>query len=276
MHKRKLLTSLILVSSASWLPASESLRKASEKSRTQFVAVAPPTSPPAKPTPSDKKTAPADSSKKVTTPKKPTKRVPAFPLKQITFKEPVGKAQRTKAAVSRSGAEPIKLVALTPESYGMTVSQQPSVFWYQSDKSPARGVKFSLYEDGAHKAIFSGRLPVPYQKGINRLDLKNLRVTLTPGKTYRWSVTYINSARSGSANAVTKAMLKVSAPSAALKTKLAATDGGDRIAALAEAGAWQDLLAELDDAGKSENAAVAKSAKAERSRLLAELGVDAL
>lgn len=187
------------------------------------------------------------------------------------FKTPPGKAQRKQTAGTRSGEEPVKLTALTPETHGLTNSAQPAFFWHQSDSAKPRQMVFTIYEQGMKKNLAKVPLNKAYTKGINRLDLGSLKVSLTAGKSYNWSVSFVTSRKSPSLNGVAKGSIKFAAPPAKQAAELKGATAARRATIYAETGAWHDLLAALDDLIKQDpkNSAVI----AQRDGLLGQVGL---
>lgn len=186
---------------------------------------------------------------KTTKPGAKTTRKPGRPPVSLPkFKTPPGQAQRKGSAGTRAGGDPVKVTVLTPETFGSTYSAQPSFFWYQSEASKPRQIIINIYE-GFDK-LAKVRLPEAYGKGVQRVDLEALKVSLSPGKTYNWSITYETNRRSPSLNAVSKGMVKFTPPAADIAATLKDADAGARASICAESGVWHDLLGALDDLKK--------------------------
>ena len=205
------------------------------------------------------------------TPKTTVKKKPA--IARPTFKTPPGKAQRKGSAATRAGKEPIKVAVLTPETYGMSYSTQPSFFWFQSDAAKAKQIIFNLYEEGSFKKIVKVPLNKAYAKGINRLDLTSLKVALEPGKSYSWSITFETNRRAPSLNSVSKGLIKCAPLPATIAAQLEAAGLADRSTIYAQNGAWHELLTTMDELIKANPGDA--SLKAERDEILAQVGLKA-
>jgi hypothetical protein len=196
---------------------------------------------------------------KTTKPGAKTTRKPGRPPVSLPkFKTPPGKAQRKGSAGTRAEGDPVKVAVLTPETFGSTYSAQPSFFWYQSEPSKPRQVTINIYE--GFEKLAKVRLPQAYGKGVQRVDLASLKVSLSPDKTYNWSITYETNRRSPSLNAVSKGMVKFTPPSADTATALEGADAGSSASIYAKSGVWHDLLGALDDLRKEDpDSAAAKA-----------------
>lgn len=79
---------------------------------------------------------------------------------------------------------------LAPNDMGITVHNQPTLYWYSSG-SLATTVLFTLIESDAAIPTVVARLEVPTKPGIHSVRLADFGIRLEPGKTYEWSVAVV-------------------------------------------------------------------------------------
>ena len=79
---------------------------------------------------------------------------------------------------------------LAPNDMGITVHNQPTLYWYSSG-SLATTVLFTLIESDAVVPTVVARLEVPMKAGIHPVRLADFGIRLEAGKTYEWSVAIV-------------------------------------------------------------------------------------
>jgi hypothetical protein len=153
-----------------------------------------------------------------------------------------------------------QLAALAPDHTGLTISAQPALYYFLP--SPA-GVHVALRPAGdASAAPLLEKDLSPARAGIQRIDLKALGVTLTPGSEYRWTVSDARGSSSGTIRRVD--------PSRDLARKLNGVPSGrSRYTLLAREGIWYDAL---DDVSRAADAGAALAGR-HRAALLEQIGL---
>jgi hypothetical protein len=165
------------------------------------------------------------------------------------------------------GLNPLPLAALSPSHTGLTISPQPVLYYFAPSAAKPR-LTLRPVSDPASPPLVEQELPLPRGAGIQRLELKSLGVTLTPGVEYRWTVSM-----AGEAREATGTIQRIE-PSAELSRKLSATSGRSRYAMLARAGLWYDALDEVSRAVEAapNNPLPAKH----RAALLEQIGLNSI
>jgi len=165
------------------------------------------------------------------------------------------------------GLHPLPLAALSPSHTGLTISPQPVLYYFAPGAAKPR---FTLrpVSDPSSPPLVEKELPLPRDAGIQRLELKSLGVTLTPGVEYRWTVSMAGEAREASGT------IQRIEPTTELSRKLSATSGRSRYAMLAREGLWYDALDEVSRAvGAAPNNPVPAK---HRAALLEQIGLSAV
>jgi hypothetical protein len=192
--------------------------------------------------------------------------------RKIVYKPPLrgAPAVRIDGGSRGSGVSLIALNVLAPDHTGLTVQEQPSLFWYQSELADVPFV-LTLLVDKQAKPVLEVKLPDAKRAGIQRLKLSDYRVTLSPGVEYEWVVALVVDPESRSKDVVASGSIQRVEPSAGLSARLANSSKTDRPYIYAEEGIWYDALAELSNLLETQpdNA----SLRAERAALLEQGGI---
>jgi hypothetical protein len=137
---------------------------------------------------------------------------------------------------AQEARESFMLVALAPDDAGLTITEQPALYWFASTWT-TRELQFSISEVTETRPLVERRLPPPAQPGIQRIALADLGVRLFPGKRYQWFVALVTDPTARSKDIVAGAVIeRVSMPPGLLP------DQRRDPVALARAGLWYDAF----------------------------------
>jgi len=165
-----------------------------------------------------------------------------------TYRPPLRGAPggRVGGGTRGTGRETFVLSVLAPDHTGLTVSEQPSLYWFISSPSTFP-VEVTVVDPRATQPIFETRIPPPVQAGAHRIRLADHGVRLTPGIAYRWYVAVVpDSGRRSKDILAGGAMERVALPES-LGAKLSQADKATVPFLYAEAGIWYDALAALSE-----------------------------
>lgn len=172
-------------------------------------------------------------------------------------------------STSRSGTPGVAVLqVLAPEQAGWTTEAQPSLYWHASEGMQFPG-QFTLIREGEDEPLLRGRLSAPDEAGIQRIELSRSDISLEEGASYRWTVSFVDPAHSGTELAI-GGIRRVAPP----KTLRAITDASsvpERLDALERAGLWYDAL-DLVTRSIEDNSG-AKNLVARRNAMLARVGI---
>jgi hypothetical protein len=164
------------------------------------------------------------------------------------------------------------LQILSPEHTGRTIQEHPSVFWYVSAPSPAKGVKckLTITSDDEPEPLVEKFFDPVKDIGIQRIDLKDIPKSLPSDGEFKVSVA-IMGAKSGDVM-IASSRIKRIAPSEKLLSKLLARPTpAERAIVYAQQGIWYDALAAISDQIAAEP--TNKALHAERASLLERVGL---
>ena len=163
------------------------------------------------------------------------------------------------------------LIALVPEHAGLTLSSQPSLFWYV-DAVPEANVEvvFTLIEEGGIEPLLEQTLQPPAQAGIQRVDLDGFGLELEFGRAYQWSISLTVDPERPAQDIVTVGWIdRVEAPDDLTAGREAVSAG-----AYAQHGLWYDALTAAVD--RAQGAPEDPESGAARDALLRQVGLSAV
>ena len=82
------------------------------------------------------------------------------------------------------------LSVLAPGHTGLTMREQPDLYWFASDVV-TNPVELTLTLEKSDAPIFEKRLPAPTKAGIQRVRLSEYGVKLITGERYNWSIALV-------------------------------------------------------------------------------------
>ncbi len=134
---------------------------------------------------------------------------------------------------------PITLVA--PTHTGLTISEQPALYWYMEQPSAGRMVLRLIALDTA-ATVAEKALPESACAGFYRINLASEGVTLKPELNYRWQIA-VFPADPQTSYATASATIRYT--NMVAPNELSARPSAERRRVLAEAGIWYDVVDEL-------------------------------
>ena len=180
---------------------------------------------------------------------------------------PVRGAPSGRVGGGTRGLQALPLTALSPSHTGLTISPQPALYYFAPGAAKPR-LALRPASDPSSQPLVEKDLPALRGAVIQRLELRSLGVTLTPGVEYRWTVSMPGETREASGT------IQRIEPTAELSRKLAATSGRSRYAMLAREGLWYDAL---DEVSRAVEAAPNNPLPARhRAALLEQIGLTAV
>jgi len=154
---------------------------------------------------------------------------------------------RVIASSGRDGpSDPPSLAVLSPDHVGLTVSEQPSLFFFLSKPATTRLIMTLMKEGDAEPTV---ELTLDATRGgIQRLDLGKQRVKLQPGVQYEISLALVlDPARRDRDICASGYIKRISPPDNLLADLLRRPKAMDRAILLAHNGVWYDALSIISD-----------------------------
>ena len=135
----------------------------------------------------------------------------------------------------------ICLTVLAPDHTGLTVHDQPALFWYQSEPADVP-FELTVIEWGKPEPLLRVRLPNARKSGIQHIRLSDYNVKLITGVEYEWVVALVVDPENRSKDVVASGFIKRVEPTAELTARLAHADKQELPAIYAEEGVWYDTV----------------------------------
>ncbi|HKP01410.1 MAG TPA: DUF928 domain-containing protein [Nitrospiraceae bacterium] len=82
------------------------------------------------------------------------------------------------------------LSVLAPGHTGLTIREQPDLYWFASDVV-TNPVELTLTVEKGETPLLEKRLPIPTHAGVQRVRLSDYGVKLVPGERYNWSIALV-------------------------------------------------------------------------------------
>lgn len=82
------------------------------------------------------------------------------------------------------------LSVLAPGHTGLTVREQPDLYWFASDVV-TNPVELTLTVEKGETPLLEKQLPIPTHAGVQRVRLSDYGVKLVPGERYNWSIALV-------------------------------------------------------------------------------------
>ncbi len=183
---------------------------------------------------------------------------------------PAGRVGGGTRGAGGPGRDVFVLSVLAPDHNGLTVSQQPTLYWFISADT-ALPVEFAIIDPNATDPLLEKALPVPVKRGVHQIRLADHGVKLQPGIAYRWSVTVVPDSARRSRDILASGVVELVQPPTELAAKLPSASKSELPSIYAEAGIWYDAVAAISTLIDAAPGDVAL--QRQRASLLAQAGL---
>src|SRR6185295_9731358 len=100
---------------------------------------------------------------------------------------------------------------LAPDHIGLTTAEQPALYWYISSPTPVR-LEVTMIDDKQITPVIETAVAPISGAGVQRLRLSDLKVSLTLGIEYQWTVSLIPDARQRSNDVISGGVIRRVSP----------------------------------------------------------------
>ncbi len=173
---------------------------------------------------------------------------PATVVGMPVYKPPKRDTPKTRVGGSSRGIErglsPISV--LVPDHIGLTIREQPSLYWYLSEPISGR-IEFTLIDDQPIEPLLKTNLSTKIKPGVQRINLSDYGVRLSPDKQYQWFVARLPDLDHSSKDIIVGGAIEHIGPPEALLAKLDQAGEIETPRICAEAGLWYDALSAISD-----------------------------
>jgi hypothetical protein len=172
-----------------------------------------------------------------------------------------------------SGREVFVLTVLAPDHSALTVSEQPSLFWYISS-STSLPIEVTVMDLRTTQPVLETQLAAPVAPGVQRIRLADHGVRLEPGVPYRWFVTVVPNSNRRSRDILAGGAIERVEPPEGLPAKLAQARKEEIAPLYAQAGVWYDALSAISD--QIDSTPNDAGLRKQRATFLAQVGLPAV
>jgi hypothetical protein len=148
------------------------------------------------------------------------------------------------ATRGRGGSDAPLVVALAPDHLGLTVNEQPNLYWYLEKDSAIR-VDFTLIDEESVNPLLEITVAGPLRGGVHTVRLADHGLSLQPGRWYEWSVAVLTGGRDPSDDRISRGFITRTQVPANLTRELDARGPEAAVSIFAESGLWYDAITAL-------------------------------
>ena len=168
------------------------------------------------------------------------------------------------------GSETIVLSVLAPDHAGLTVSDQPSLYWHISTAT-TYPVEITIMDPRREEPLLEARLPGPITAGVHRVRLADHGIKLDPDVAYRWYIAVVIDPDRRAKDVLAGGVIERVALSRDLEQRVSQAAKRQVPAIYAGNGLWYDALSAASDL--VEAAPSDPDLRRERASLLTEVGL---
>ena len=169
-----------------------------------------------------------------------------------------------------SGVSLTSLEVLVPDSTALTIQEQPSLFWYQSQTNDVP-FELTILVSNAIQPLLQIQLPDARKSGIQRLNLADHNVKLASGVEYEWVLALVVDPESRSKDVIASGWIARVDPSPSLRSQMDNATRENLPSIYAGEGIWLDTMTAISDLIKEQPKD--KSLQEWRAALLAQVGL---
>jgi hypothetical protein len=144
------------------------------------------------------------------------------------------------------GQEALAFFALVPDHLGLTITDQPTLYWYLSEPVQYPLV-LTVNDETQVKPIVETIITSTPRSGIHSMPLKNFNVKLAMDREYQWFVSLAIDQENPSKNIIAGGRIQRVLPPEKLLRQLRNAEPDQVTAIYSEAGLWYDALASISD-----------------------------
>lgn len=175
---------------------------------------------------------------------------------------------------TRGAGDDLPVVSvLAPDHVGLTVREQPSLYWYLS-KTTTYPVELAIIiSQGIQPTtpLIEKRIPAPTQPGVHPIRLTDFGVRLSTGVQYQWFVSLVRKPDRRSNDVIAGGFIERVAPPEAMAVSLAQAGNAKASHVYAQSGFWYDAvmtLSEMIDAAPKDH-----GLRQQRAALMKQVGL---
>ena len=138
------------------------------------------------------------------------------------------------------------LSVLAPGHTGLTLHEQPDLYWFASDVV-TNPVELTLTLEKGDAPLLEKQLPVPTKPGIQKVSLTDYGVKLIPGERYSWSIALVLDPKRRSKDIIAVGTIERVQRADMNPAALAAAPTSDSFYQFASDGLWYDAVMAISE-----------------------------
>ncbi|MGD9850882.1 MAG: DUF928 domain-containing protein [Nitrospirales bacterium] len=150
-----------------------------------------------------------------------------------------------------TGKDPIFLSVLSPDHIGLTIFEQPALFWFIGNPTDYP-VDVMITDENNTQLLLDVRMLPPIRPGIHKVELKDYGIKLQPNTTYQWKV-MLQGATQGDSLVTSGWIMRVNPPSNLVTIPDQPSMQTAPFEQFVEAGLWYDALWALSERIQSDS-----------------------
>lgn len=163
------------------------------------------------------------------------------------YHAPQVSAQGTRVVVDEQepGKDPLYLSVLSPDHIGLTMFEQPALFWFIAQLT-SQPVDVMIMDEGNTQILLDVRMLPPIRPGIHKVDLKDYGIRLQLNTTYQWKIV-LQGLNPGESHTTNGWIMRVSPSANVANLANLPSINATPTEPLLEAGLWYDAIWALSE-----------------------------
>lgn len=189
----------------------------------------------------------------------------------LPYHAPQLSAQGTRVVVDEQepGKDPLYLSVLSPDHIGLTMFEQPALFWFIAQLT-SQPVDVMIMDEGNTQILLDVRMLPPIQPGIHKVDLKDYGIRLQLNTTYQWKIV-LQGLNPGESHTTNGWIMRVSPSANVANLANLPSINATPTEPLLEAGLWYDAIWALSE--RLHNDPTDTRALTQRANLFEQVGL---
>ncbi|MEO8326319.1 MAG: DUF928 domain-containing protein [Nitrospirota bacterium] len=154
-------------------------------------------------------------------------------------------ATRVVVNESQPGQEPLYLAVLSPDHIGLTMFEQPALFWFIAYPT-SQPVDVTITDESHTQRLLDVRMLPPIQPGIHKVDLRDYGIRLQLNMTYQWKIV-LQGLNPGESHTTSGWIMRVPPPANVATLANLPSINATPTKPLLEAGLWYDAIWALSE-----------------------------
>ena len=172
-------------------------------------------------------------------------------VKPVLYKPPSGigapSAGRRVGGGTRGTNKSVPILSvLAPGHTGLTIREQPDLYWFASDVV-TNPVELTLTVEKGETPLLEKQLPIPTHAGVQRVRLSDYGVKLVPGERYNWSIALVLDPKRRSKDVIAVGAIERVERANLDPAALAASPTTDSFYRFAADGLWYDAMMTISE-----------------------------